>query len=561
SGQRKGSLDLALFIASFVIALACTLYSFDTGPFFVIGIALFGGVAILSAREEKCLLRRVRRGVIVLSAAVLLGLLVSMVLVVSWPSQLTTVRDLADLVLEYRLTMNKPFSSVTDLVLWGTSWLAAAGTILWLHRELKMETLRRDFSASRFATLMLLLAANALSAVWLAYGVTRSDGYHVKLACMPIVFSAVFLVSGHLRTRDERRALLLIGCGFALTVAIWQIQKPKNSVDRISAILSIDPRAAEWKVTAKSLKAGIEAAEKVPMDSLFVWPYQSLVSTMLDRRDPIHTVQVHMATTRELDRRNVELMSTRESPMVLLILDSWQIDDVPNPSRSPAMFSHLLKRFELASSPYQHSAILLERLGDERSFDVLSLPVPQWDGHSFGVDLRGYDLRATDTLWLRFRTRKAQRLLPFMRPGRLWVAVHLSNGEVRNNPYLVRADGEVERLWIETLSPENDLMLVPFLPGPRNVRSLETVDRVEVTWKALGVLTGKNPELVLEGLEVWRVESERVREVSVEAQTHDEIWRWAMSAAVQTEEQPHLLREGARGSSHFGWAVRSTRAQ
>ncbi|NRA75942.1 MAG: hypothetical protein HRU16_08355 [Planctomycetes bacterium] len=528
---RRAQRDIAFFCVAFSVVFISMLYSFDFGPFLALGTTVFCVVVISAANRNGPTARSLRRRAVLLSMAVAFGLLSSIIAVFSWADAPEIVPDLIDLLVGYRITMNQPFPAARHVLGWGICGIVSIGSIFWIHRELRSEMNRKGEFFPSIEALTLLLAATVFSAVWLGYGLTRSDRFHVKLACMPAVFSVGLLLPCYLRTRKVKYALIFGGLGLPLVIGTCYIERPENPIDRISSMLTFDLRGAEWKVTAAAIGAGIDAAQGQHTQSLFVWPYQTVVSSILGRRDPLHTVQAHMATTRRLDHRNVESLKSRHSLSALLLMDSWKIDGIPNPSRSPAVFHYLLTRFDLSEAPKHHAALLERRLAGERVFNVFSLPVPQ-RGESLGgglvLDIEEYDVRATDVLWLRIRATEGTRI-PLSRPGRLRILVHLSNGQIHNNPYLVRGDGESEHLLLETVSPTNDLVLSPFLPGPRRLRSMETVDRIEMTWEPLGLLSGSQPEIRFEGLEAWRVLSGSIKTVSLEAQPPNEFWSWVFA--------------------------------
>jgi hypothetical protein len=508
---------LVCWFAAVPLALC---YAFDLGVMTLAALLLTATVALITTAN-------LRQPVIRCVSAVGAGLL-SLVALPVCRSYLVGSWEVAS---GYAAAMAVPLDNM-ELALLAAGLLGGLAIVFYAARAVRREGPYR-------VQALALLAAACFAVVWIRYGLTRSDRYHCLTALAPAIFLAACLLPAYLRAiglavRGEFLAAWSILCVVPIANLVpWQA--------RWQAFCAMDPSPARIEVQNPTVREASLLAQAQPEDSLYVWPYESIVGHLAGKKNPAFTLQSYAAHTDSLEEATVVKLHAAGDPPVLLLLDSWAIDGVENLTRTPRIFRHLLDHYTLGTAPPSSFALLRPHSGASPWHEEPLVEQP----HTLAPDLSAQldvslanqsssDCRASDLMLLEFRATNTPSH-GIAKPGVLAVHFVLDNGMTRHRRILLPSDGSLHTILVSACTLREPLFLSIF-QARRGWRARERVVALQLTWEAMDLLTRRPREITLTRATLLRRSWEEILETSLEGQKRPACWQWCYDRGPRPEE-------------------------
>lgn len=492
------------------------MYCFDLGVMTLVGqivVAIAAaGLALYMSRDE---FRRRRIRIAESLTCTLAGcamILGGISILPGWENYLTDTLDLAR---GYSLYMASPLAPAASYVLLAAGLVSVGTALICL-----VGIYRRSATTGNLDPQLTLLASAAVCGfVWLRYGLTRSDRWHVFEAILPTVFIVCGLWPGLWRGAGRRR-FAAWGLMLALAARGWWM-------DDVAALWKERVTLAwPWGTVGAGLVADplhlevIEGVQASPATSYFVWPYETVFPHLAGKRNVCYTAQSFSAHSDHLQRRTCEQLEATRNLDVFFFLGSPEIDAMPHMARTPQLFRHLLDRFELRGEPSRLFARLQPaaaarnwRVEPVAGFRPLTVSTAKAARVRLAIPADA-DIRASSMLEIRCRATAGASWLP-RKPARLMTSFVLDNGRrtTRMLPLLQR--GDVESTLVCPLDFRHPILISVF-DRDRYVQAKERVAFIDFTWIPIDFLTPRPSEVVIEQLGVLRRDNVTVTEASLE---------------------------------------------
>ena len=440
------------------------------------------------------------------------------------------LRDTFEFAGGYSVTFAAPFFDVKDPVVWqlpSSGIISGAILALALHRlrspgEAPSPGRERETGTISVAIFCIL---------WLRYGLTRSDWAHLTTAILPSVLLCACVLPCYLRVAGLKYARLVLGLGVLITcraLLVAPLTASAGIAGRLSAVARVEWQEARLAVENYTVREGTLAALELNGDSLYVWPFQTVINVLSGKRSPAHTLQSYAAQTDALQQATIERLRGTHHLPVMLFTSSRQIDGVENHSRTSAIFRYLLEGYELDGRPRDGFALLRPAPDRRAEWRAEDLGVPQ-TSHSTAehrplTARLPVDCRASDLLELRMHSGRT-RLFGFAKPGKIEAELVLSNGERRKRKLLLPPDGAPHAILVSALS-EGDPMFLSHFARARGWRSEERVTQIELRWAPIDILSRRPRQIVLEGVSVLRRSGIDLMETTLRERGNPELWDW-----------------------------------
>ncbi len=501
-----------------------TLYSFDLG--LITGLALLAFLGAVSCWTWGLPGARtvVRPWVLRHAAMTLIGIVVFSVAVSLsefWPQYLKQSWEIAQ---SYTAMMAIPFGLfyliITVIAVYGSA------RICWFAGSQLREHWREGADAEK-ARILALLAAACFSLVWLRYPMTRSDQLHLKVGLVPIMFVAGCLLPCHLQPLGRK-----LKCFVPVIWTVLVVLSPspiRSMPHRLLAFRLFDAHTAHVKITHPLIREAVAAAEGLAGDTVFVWPYENIVALAAGKTSPAYTLQSYVAQTPRLEQANIDHLQDVPGLPVILVRNSWRIDQVQNLTRTSLIFRYLLENYTLQRPGHKDFLVLQQT--PERAQDWSAQPLAGVTGRfTPGVESAVIELpdesaggcRASDLLLLRIRVAKT----PFLgigKPGQVTLTFRLSNGQERKQMLALLPDGQEHEVLVSACTFRDRLFLSAFHPS-RQWRTKERVVGLNLEWKAGDILSRRPAEIAVDGVAVLRRAGAEIVETSLADQGDAKLW-------------------------------------
>lgn len=485
--------EMALWAGTAPVTL---LYAFDMGLYSFLALLLLGVVVYVSTfRVDFKEAVWLRQRSLAFLAAVVGGSVSFCTILLSLRGWRNYLGDSLELARAYvsMMTMGLSMGDFTILLSAAAVSIAVIG-IVALHLRRHLQT--GQLVAARTPAL-LGLACFALFAT--RSGFTRSDNEHILSAIFPCIFLCVPFGTCQWHAAKKWYApvvsLSFVPVGLIFCI-FFSINVADAHYQRSAFFSHPDFRPAQLHVTNKEIKGAVELARKVKSASLFVWPVQTLVGLMEQKRNVVYTVQCYAAVTPRLEKITISRMARLpDLPVVFIYRDSVPIDNVENLTRNPLIFRYILENYE-ATTQKDSLAVLLTKRPENRQRHWRNVPTsvsPRVfhpavnQDFSFSAPSGRQALHATDLIVLQMKCAKTS-LFPIRKPGRLFIEFVLSNNQRKLQIFLLPPDGQSHEVLVcPTITSDPDFLRL-FAPRPQPP-SLVTIRQVNLKWRALDVLS------------------------------------------------------------------------
>lgn len=496
TAPRPGRSALALAGVAAPVAL---LYAFDMGIMtFLATLALCGGAAAGASLSKAPPARALRANTAWIAGAAAAGMLLfGLLTLAGFESYLPDSWRIAT---GYSAKMG---TLIKDAVLWklvrgfavGMFILAICSAAAWWEwRQARVVQ----------APLGALAAVAVLASAWTRYGLTRGDESHLQVALDPVTVLALLLLPLTVRSLYGLRAG---GAAVALAAiaGMWLSGTTVRSAwtvarHDVGRLFSWEFSSAELEVQHAGIASAVTAARSLPGEDLYVWPWQTAVNVLAGKRNPARTLQSYVAHTASLERRTIERLGTPPAMMFAAI----HLDGVPNHSRTPLIFRHLLDHYELSGASDPSFRTL--RYVDEARFreePLLSSPLSFDPADPRGLTIQfPSTVRANDLLWMTVRAGRTS-MYGVRKPGRLVVTFGLEQKRGIAQPALLEQDGEAHAHLLGVVPGTDPLFFAPFSPT-HEWRATERMIGVNFRWKRIDKLSTAPKRITIESLSVLR---------------------------------------------------------
>jgi hypothetical protein len=424
-----------------------------------------------------------------------------------WRRYLT---DSWDLAMGYTVKMSLPIAN-QDLALIAAGILISGGIAIFAAGRLRRAWHTDDAGATRAIG---LLAAAIFAAVFTRYGLSRSYWTSVRLALSGAMFVSGLMLPCYLRAERNRGAWLALM--FWVPIVFFSTHGTPLTIlgelpERCLRINSLEWVPAKLEVTHDAIREATRVASRWRSDSVYVWPFESIVNPLANKRSPAYTVQNYAALTDALERATNARLAAEPDPLVILFRNSWDLDSVENITRTPLIFRHLVENYELAASPTHSAFLALRRRSPgsvtwrvdvlanvEGRFDPGDRPSIAWDLSTNAEQ----DCRISDLIVLELRASRT----PFYgigKPGILTVTMQLSTGESRTRKILLPPDGQSHEVLVCASSLQHESLPRLFLATP-SWRDAERVTALKLEWAPMDLLSRRPESVTLERASVLR---------------------------------------------------------
>ena len=543
--EMNRRVNLIRAILTWTIAVpVLLLYAFDVGILAFLALILTGTTVFLICRpgftDNPSPTRR--KAAMCLAAAVLslVVFIIVLSLVGSWSHYMSDSWQLAS---GYAMAMAVPIGRKTLPML-------VAGCTLGLIFVFSCSYLRsswRKTSASSARTLALLSMA-CYSMMWMRSGLTRSDFIHVFWMLLPTLFLAACFLPCYLRAEKFRFAWLtaVISTIFFLFVP-YGIDTPLKRTlvppiyswiaSQLGAIRNLQMEGAQLEISHSVINEASSVARTLSGDSLYIWPYETVVNAITGKRMVNYTLQSYAATTTHLEDATIARLEAEQN-LPTILFASGSLDEVEALSRTPRIFRYLLEHYEMAGPRHKEFLVLRrsnERRGqwEEHELSVAPGSFDPGSGHSLKISLRSEpaaECHASDLLTLQLRVAKT-RMFGFRKTGEIVISFHLSDGELRTQKLAVPPDGQPHNVIISASTLRDPLFLSIFAPQ-RLWRSSERVSAIELRWKALDWLSARPSGIAVEHVSVIRRLNVQTVESPLAQEDQPALWKWCYEGGV-----------------------------
>jgi hypothetical protein len=373
-----------------------------------------------------------------------------------------------------------------------------------------------------------LLAAACFCLVYLRHALTRHGANPEPFT--PLIFVAGFLLPCYLRTANHRLNWP-VALAYAPLCAVTAWNQVDPLADRLKAFLQMDWSRARLEITHPVLRDAMPVAQGLKDETLYVWPWETIVNVAAGKTSPGYTLQSYAAHTDRLERATIDRLQAVPDLPVMIFMDGG-LDLVENLTRTPRIFRYLLENYALV--PPCNRAFLLLRRRPERSREWHEQDLPNMAGNftpgesqSLRLDLPddlAKDFSASDLFVLRL-TAAPTRSFGIGKPGKLSLTLFLSNGDRRTQPLPLSADGEIHEVLVSACGISEPLFFSFF--HPRHCwRACERVIALELTWAPMDLLSRKPKTIALKGISLLRHKGVEFLETELSRQEDKWLWQW-----------------------------------
>ncbi len=510
------------------------LYSFDFGVVGVVSLLAYAAAIVVASRlmganERRCVILRV----LPTGAAVLAGSVCfvgASRLVPGWVNYLS---NLLTLTRAYGLEQAAPAAAGVY-----AAWCLAAAAIIATGIALLYDArTSRGSSAEHRSRWWVMLAAVCFAAVLLRYPLTRSDWSHLYRGVMPAAFVIGCMAPGYLAGRRRahdlsegdaseqtgtnsvpRRWPLASAALAAVVLAPFAFTEEYRGgwMQRLAHARRMSLRAAHTNVADPTLSAAAEALRELPDNSVFVWPYGTMLNLLADKRNPCFTLQCAEGALGSLEDETAAHLRDERVP-VLVYREAVPLAGRPFVTHNSAIFRLLLENYELREPARPGFAILepaavpltwSERdLGQKtrRQFQPGGSASEGWRGVQF--DLREAHCRASDLFAMSFRVAPTMTF-PLGKPGRGVMSYVLDDGTQFAHAFDVPPDGELRHVLLSARGLDDPWFERVFARQAQNSDPSEPrIVALQIGWQPLDALSFTPEWMHIERLAVLEPES------------------------------------------------------
>ncbi len=439
------------------------------------------------------------------------------------------LRDSWEVAIGYSQTMALPLKTRHLLLLVFT----AAGSVLLgaiFGQRWRLATVTEpSIRAGAFA----LLAAACYCLLMTRYGMTRSDADHIKGPVGTLVCVAGCFVPCYLRG-SSRSAIWPAAVVWSPAVLLASWFYFDSIADQFTAIRKLNADNAELHVDHATIRDAIAAAKQLPENSLYVWPYESIVGLVSDKSNPAYTMQAYAAHTPYLEEKTVARLQNATDTPVMYFVNTYPIDDVEHLTRTPQIFRYLVENYAIASPRHKDFLILRFQPGRKEQWRETELLKPEKtfvpsDGNALKIDFpdAAAACRASDLLVLRMSL-KTPALLKLPKPGNLYVTLILSNGEARRQKVLLPPDGDAHDVILSACSAQEPPFWSIF-NARRLWRSTTHVVGLKVEWEPMDRLSQRPKSITLHSISTLHRSGAEVRETGLAQAQDPELYDWCFA--------------------------------
>ncbi len=472
---RRTVLPAAVFWA--VTPPVMMAYSFDLGPLLLVA---FTGIAVLTTLVAPSLWRR---GLLCVTATWGTSLLAAAALrfIPGWEGYLSEGWHFTQ---GYAVTGGLPLATnaLVILIVVGLACL----TVLMLFALRAWTAFRAAAPDARAALAM--IGGTCFCLLWLRYGLSRSDPFHIARALASAIFLIGALVPGYLMfVRRAAAAQLALPLLLVLLAAANPRVVPALQ-ERLSAWPQASASPPTLDITHPVLNEAVDAARQLSAETLYVWPFETIIAAAAGKRSPDYTLQSYAAFTQRLERETIDRLEAEPELAALLYRAAGDLDGVVNMTRTSVIFRHLLEEFELEQPPTP-ALIVLQRAAAKRPWEERVL-VEQGElpelvptaGEALAIELPAGAARVSDLLLIRLRL-AAQSMYMVGKHGMVVVQLELDDGTTVERRIPVPQDGSTNEYLVTAAHLRDPLFPAHFNSAPRGWKSSESVRRILVSWQ------------------------------------------------------------------------------
>lgn len=543
-GPKRGWHLAVVFLAWAMVPPMMTLYSFEFG---IVGLAtllflaawiLFSSFAIAGGEARWLRKRGILGGLGAVAGSACFVLV--MLLWEPWraylPNLLTFVRYYS-----YSLAHRGSFLGFSLLLL---SLIGASGGLLLAGHQMR-KRIRRGVPAIPELT---LVATCCFCIVILRYGLTRSDPSHVFRAVVPTLFlwGCLLPVYFHEKSRAKKSVSRAVRASNWRTSIVWGstfllplvVMGPvalssffeRGWKDRIRSAKRFSLAQPRIELAEPSLEWAVKEAERLPGDSLFVWPYGVVMNLLANKANPTYTLQSLEASVGPLQGLNVRRLRELEDLPVLILRNANLLDGISSVSRNSLIFRYLLESYELSAPPRPVFSFLQRGPASERRWEEIHVPVPA-DQNSLrptgndSIEIAlPEDCHASDLLLVRLRASKTS-MVPVGKPGRLTATIFVSDETRFVRPLLLPPDGNTHEIFLSVLDLDSPIFFSAFAQG-KWLRSTERMNKIQLRWERLDWLSRRPEKITLEDVAIFRRQGVESLEIPLKDEISPEVLGW-----------------------------------
>ena len=517
--MRQSPLRLGALITAWAVATPLLLlYSFDMGALAFFALLLSAAVVLTSTRSARTVkAKSVRKIAFKCVAATTIGFTAFALLTFSLSDWTRYLKDSAELARAYTLALAIGISPENLLPLI-VAFVAMIVVVWWIGRRLRYACFLpagENYASVMTPQLTTLLGFTCFSLLSLRSALTRSDTEHVVGALIPFLFLATVLALAFLHINKHRFAPFLT-IGIVLIFAVLPINVERNgatsALRRLAALIQFDWRPARLEITHPEIQGGLSVLEKEVSPALFVWPSQTILNVITDKRSPNYMVQNYAATSPRLETETTRRMSSTSDLPVIFLRRRWAIDGVENLTRNPLIFRYLLENYQATSQ--NENAVLLKRRGLKQSYkwreQMLLSPNTSFrpatrSSITIAMPSDSRTQRASSLLVLRMNCSKTPMFL-VGKTGQCLITFVLSNGERRTQKILVPPDGKLHEVLVSATSQDDPDFMRHFAPTPQQQRG-EIIKSIVLTWAPLDPFSVTPEAISLDSISVLQTKS------------------------------------------------------
>ncbi len=370
-----------------------------------------------------------------------------------------------------------------------------------------------------------------MSLTSIRFGIPRSDGGHICLAVSNFVCLAGCILPCYLRA--------------TYATANWPATIVWGPVSLLALWLYLDPLALQLEVIRKGkwgqpevvvmdsgIRDAVVAAKAIPESELFVWPVESIVSSIAGKSNPAFTLKAYVAGTRYLESKTIARLQQTPSTPVMYFVKSAPIDGIEHLTRTPRIFRYLVENYAISGPPHRDFLLLRRQAGRRESWRERELLRPEeyyTPGQSEPLRITfppnvSEQCRASDLVVLRLSA-AGELLSAFPKPGNLFVTLHFSHGGTRKQRILLPCDGLVHEVIVSGCTAE-DPAFWSFLHPQRLWRSSMRVVGLEMNWEPMDCLSREPTAITLHSISTLRQDGVEVQITGLAHSADPELLHW-----------------------------------
>lgn len=514
--MRQSPLRLGALMATWAVATPLLLlYSFDMGALAFFALLLSAAVVLTSTRSARTVeAKSVRKIAFKCVAATTIGFTAFALLTFSLSDWTRYLKDSAELARAYTLALAIGISP-ENLLLLIVAFVAMIVVVWWIGRRLRYACFLpagENYASVMTPQLTTLLGFACFALLSLRSALTRSDTEHVVGALIPFLFLATVLALAFLHIHKHRFAPFLT-IGIVVIFAVLPINVEGNgatsALRRLAALVQFDWRPARLEITHPEIQGGLSVLEKEVSPALFVWPAQTILNVITDKRSPNDMVQNYAATSSRLELETTRRMDSLSDFPVVFLRRRWAIDGVENLTRNPLIFRYLLENYETVGTQNEF-AVLLKRRPTARFHqwkerEILST------GASFQPALQPSmtveiptrtTVHASSLIVLRMQCDKT-RIFLVGKTGQCLATFIFSDGKRLAQSFLLPPDGTMHNVLISATQQDNPDFMRLFAPNPQPPKGA-LIKSLLIQWAPLDILSVTPAKIQLHSVALLR---------------------------------------------------------